>query len=164
YANTTRAFGVHGGSGTQLVNNTAYQLTGDAVDIDGIAGVLVRDNILWTQAGYDLSVANDSHQGFVSDLNDLYTAGGNVGFWQSTARPTFSAWQGASFTDPNSLSQDPLFVSLAGADGVVGYSDASHDGHDDDFHEQGLSGSFHGGALAPVLSTITGLPVFAAAT
>jgi uncharacterized repeat protein (TIGR01451 family) len=164
YANTTLAFGVHGGTGTQLVNNTAYQLTGDAVVIDKLAAVLVRDNILWTQAGYDLSVANDSQQGFVSDFNDLYTSGGNIGFWQSTARVTFSAWQGAAFTDQNSLSQNPLFVSPVGADGVLGYSDASHDGRDDDFHEQSLYGSFHGGALAPVLSTTTGLPIFAAAT
>ena len=41
--------------------------------------------------------------------------------------------------------------SPAGADGHLGYFSAASDGRDDDFHEQSLNGSFHGGALAPVV-------------
>ncbi len=162
YANSTLGIGIHGGSGDLLVNNTIDQPQGDAVDLDGgSTGVQMRNNILWTLAGDDISVSIDSQQGFASDYNDLYvTNQGNVGLWQGAARATFAAWQDADFTDQNSLSQDPLFVNPAGADGVLGYTDPLHDGSDDDFHEQSLAGSFHGGSLAPVLNATTGLPAF----
>ena len=68
------------------------------------------------------------------------------------------AWQNADSTDQNSLYQDPLFVNPAGADGILGYSSPANDGRDDDFHEQSLYGSDHGGSLAPVLDPLTGLP------
>ena len=51
-------------------------------------------------------------------------------------------------------------MNPAGADGVLGYTDPLHDGSDDDFHEQSLVGSFHGGSLAPILNATTGLPAF----
>jgi hypothetical protein len=52
--------------------------------------------------------------------------------------------------DQNSLSQDPLFVDLDGADNLLGWASGSNDGRDDDFHERSRFGSFHGGSLAPV--------------
>ena len=166
YANTTLGVGIHIGSGTPLVNNTIYQPQGDALDIDGAStGVQLRNNIIWTQSGYDVSISNDSQQGFTSDFNDLYASGsGEIGFWQSADRTTFTAWQNAGFTDLNSLSQDPLFVNPAGADGVLGFTDLAHDGNDDDFHEKSLTSSFHGGSLGPVFNTGTGLPVSPTAT
>ena len=40
----------------------------------------LRNNILWVEAGYDISVAADSQVGFQSDYNDLYTTGsGKIG-------------------------------------------------------------------------------------
>ncbi|HEV3341825.1 MAG TPA: right-handed parallel beta-helix repeat-containing protein, partial [Pirellulales bacterium] len=166
YANTASGIGVHSAGGTPVVNNTVYQPQGDALDIDGGSpAVSVRNNVLWSQAGYDISVANDSQSGFASDFNDLYASGtGKVGLWQSGPRATLTAWQGATITDLDSLSHDPLFVNPTGAEGVVGYVDATHDGSDDDFHEQSQIGSFHGGALAPVVAVATSLPVLPTAT
>ncbi len=150
------------GGGIDFTNNTVYQTTGDAIDIgDATSNVDLRDNILWVFAGYDISVAGDSEQGFASDYNDLMTSDtGQVGSWQGVARPTLLAWQSADFTDEDSLSEDPLFVDPAGPNGILGYGSPSSDGRADDFHEQSQYGSFHGGSLAPVISYTTGLPVF----
>ena len=154
------------GIGFDLVNNTVYQVTGDAVRIDSsVENARLRNNILWTQAGYDIWVASDSQTGFQSDYNLLYTSGtGQTALWQGVPRPTLIAWQNAAFTDSNSLAQNPQFVDPDGADNLLGWVSALNDGSDDDFHEQSLYGSFHGGALAPVLNAATGLPVFPTAT
>jgi hypothetical protein len=143
-ANTNLGIVVQSQSLAALASNTVYQPAGDALDVQGNAqNVTLDNNILWTQAGYDLSVASDSQVGFASDYNDLYTTGsGQVAFWQDVAQPTLSAWQNTAFTDQNSLSQDPLFVSAAGGD----------------FHLQSTAGSLHGGSDAPALSATTGLP------
>jgi hypothetical protein len=166
YANTNQGIllqGVGYYSGTPtLVNNTVYQPQGDAIRAEQSSqNVQLRNNILWAQSGYDSSVAADSQHGFASDYNLLYATGtGQVGLWQGVARPDLTSWQSADFTDQHSLSLNPLFVNPTGADGFLGYNSPVNDGRDDDFHEQSLHGSFHGGALAPVLSATTGLPVF----
>ena len=145
---------------TLVLNNTVYQPTGDAVHIDDQSSdVDLVDNILWTFTGFDISVASDSQVGFASDYNDLMTSdSGQVGQWQGLARPDLLAWHSADQTDTNSLSVDPLFVNPMGADGLLGYSSPTEDGRDDDFHEQSLYGSFHGGSLAPVINLTTGRP------
>ena len=38
----------------------------------------ILNNILWTGGGYDLDIAADSHSGFFSDFNDLYSTGGGL--------------------------------------------------------------------------------------
>jgi len=51
---------------------------------------------------------------FVSDYNNFYPANstnGNVGFWNTTAAQTLSAWQTASGQDANSVSKEVFFVS-----------------------------------------------------
>ncbi len=159
YANLNQAvlFDSSANSGIQFTNNTVYQTTGDAVNIqDHTSNVELRDNILWVFAGYDISVSSDSQQGFASDYNDLMTSqSGQAALWQGVGRPVLLSWQSAAFTDLDSLSQDPMFVNPAGPDGILGYGSPSSDGRDDDFHEQSKDGSFHGGSLAPVLSNST---------
>ena len=50
--------------------------------------VQLRNNILWTPRGYDISVANDSQQGFDSNYNLLYTTGtGKIGTGKPITRP-----------------------------------------------------------------------------
>ncbi len=168
YANTNQAILVENGGAypTQIVNNTLYQPQGDGIDLeDQSADVQLRNNIIWCQAGYDLSVATNSQVGFASDYNILYTTSyGLVGLWQGVPRLTLIAWRNADFTDENSLSLNPDFVNPVGADGYLGYYSATDDGRDDDFHEQSQQGSYHGGMLAPVISTTTGLPVILAPT
>ena len=56
YANTAEGVVVTEGIGTQLVNNTVYQIVGDAVQVNGSSqNITILNNILWTQAGYDLT-------------------------------------------------------------------------------------------------------------
>jgi parallel beta-helix repeat protein len=134
--------------GSVVTNNTIYQTQSDgptvaaAINFGGQAsGLQLRNNIIWATIGYGVIVPSNSQGGFTSDYNLLYATGtGKVGMWQDVARSTLGDWQSATFTDQNSLSQNPLFVSVS------------------DFHEQSLYGSFHGGSLAPTLNSTTGLP------
>ena len=162
YANTTQGILDEAGSsaGTQIVNNTIYEPQGDGIDaLDDAENLRLLDNIVWVQSGYDISVAANSEVGFSSDYNILYTSGtGQVGLWQGIARPTLTSWRDADFTDADSLALNPLFVNVVNSS--LGYVSPTQDGRSDDFHEQSQQGSYHGGALAPVVSAATGLPVF----
>jgi autotransporter-associated beta strand protein/parallel beta-helix repeat protein len=160
YANSQEAILIHHAQpGATVVNNTIYQTAADGVDVDtGSSGLNLRNNIVWTTSGYDLSIASDSQVGFQSDYNILYTTGtGQVAFWQAKARSTLAVWQNTAFTDQNSLSTNPLFITNV-ANTAVGYISTTQDGRSDDFHEQSLYGSDHGGSLSPVLDLSTGNP------
>ncbi len=167
YANSAEGIVVQDAqAGAEVINNTVYQLAGDAIQAGQASQDLeVRNNILWVTVGYDLDVAIDSEQGFQSDYNDLYAAGaGAVGFWQGTPLRTLSAWQSATLNDLDSLASNPLFVSPGGTAGLLGYAGPNHDGRDNDFHLQSTTGSYHGGSLAPVVNTTTGLPTLLTGT
>jgi hypothetical protein len=83
YRNTSVGVSIHGVANVHVTNNTMYTPSGDMVRVDGAAtGAQVLGNILWTENGYDIFVANDSQTGFFSDNNNLYATGtGKVGFW-----------------------------------------------------------------------------------
>ncbi|MFN5531223.1 MAG: right-handed parallel beta-helix repeat-containing protein, partial [Planctomycetaceae bacterium] len=164
YANPSMAIRLEG-KGARITGNTIYQPSGDGLVVEGSStSATVRNNVFSLAAGAALSVASNSQVGFQSDSNLFHITGtGKVAFWQGAARTTLSAWYNTVFQDENSLASDPLFVSPAGPDGILGYSaTATTDfGSDDDFHEQSDYGSFHGGSLAPIRDTVTGLPVTA---
>src|SRR6185437_13919647 len=163
YSNSSFGIQLSNAGGTHLTNNTVYQPAGDAVHIGSSSNVDVRNNILWAMAGADLYVASDSQVGFTSDYNDLVaSASGVVGNWQGLAQATIAAWRNASFTDANSLSQDPQFISPKGADGQLGYVSSASDGRDDDFHLQSTDGAPTGSGFAPVIGS-NGLPTLLAA-
>jgi parallel beta-helix repeat protein len=153
YANTQVGIEVGAATKTTLVNNTVFELAGDAVRLqDRSADTTLRNNILWAENGFALAVAADSETGFASDFNVFFRSlfgSGSLGLWDGVARGSLAQWQAASGTDRNSLFANPLFVDPNGADNVLGAGPTS-DGRDDDFHLQSLFGSFHGGALAPV--------------
>ena len=114
---------------TTIENNTVYQPVGDAVSVVNTTGVTLANNILWTQAGHDISVDPSSESGFLSDHNDLYTTGaGKVGLWEGSDLVTLSNWQ-ATGQDLDSIASDPKFVDIDGADNVLG----STGGLDDNF-------------------------------
>ena len=164
YANTEHGILIQSSNGAmsrQITNNTVYQLLGDAVHVDGgSVDVVLRNNILWVDSGYAILVANNSQVGFDSDYNLLRATGtGQIGSWQGVDRSSLAAWQSASSTDANTLSQDPAFIDVFGGDGVLGFADQARDGRDDDFHLQSTIGSFHGGSLAPVIDPSTGVPI-----
>ena len=169
YANSTAGIWLHGAFAAVVVSNTIYQPAGDGLRIESTGNnltfqqVRVRNNIIWTYSGYDLTVTPAAEIGFQSDYNDLLTSGnGQVGLWENVGRKTLLDLHLASFTDANSISADPKFVTVTGADGLLGFANSADHGTDDDFHEQSTAGSFHGGTLAPVVNQTSGLPVLAA--
>ncbi len=147
YANTTDGILVENssGGGGQIVNNTIYQISGNAVRLDsGAYNVLLRNNIIEVLAGFDIYVAQGSETGFNSDYNDLYTGGASavsVGFWYSSStsgvESNLSAWQAATGQEVHSESANPDFVNITGADGLLGYTDVNgvyaDFGQDDNF-------------------------------
>ena len=155
YANTIAGISMYGSTSISILNNTIYQTAGDAIAVtQNTSSVSVRDNILWDGAsgGYDLDIDGTSEAGFSSDYNLFYTSGsGTLGHWGSVALSTLSSFRAVTGTDADSLVAVPLFVNMAGADGLLGYTNGADHGLDDDFHDQSTAGSFHGGAFAPRL-------------
>lgn len=70
----------------------------------------VLNNIFANPGGGYAIRANTPGAIALSDHNDLYTAGANVGYW-SGARADLAAWIAASAMDSSSVSIDPNFVS-----------------------------------------------------
>ncbi len=166
YANGDQGIIIHSGYHDFVTNNTVYELSGDALDVDNSTRYIsIRNNILWTQLGYDLNVDSSSQVGFDSDYNDLYITGAaQTAFWQGISFQTLFDWQYADFVDQNSFNFDPLFVIATGPDGHLGYYNSSSDGRDDDFHPQSRNASDHGGSPAPAISSTTNLPNLLAGT
>lgn len=165
YANSQRGIQLTGGRHARIISNTIYQPLGDAIRIDPYPGVgntdiQIVNNILAVGTDIALNVNLSSQPAISSDYNDFYLFGsGKVGVWSGAGRDTLQQWRQSSGKDANSLSQNPLFVDFDGADNFLGYQNASNDGRDDDFHLKSIAGSFHGGALAPAIDGVTGLPV-----
>ena len=139
YANADRGVTVSG-NGVRVMNNTVYQLVGDAVRVQGAGNVAVYGNILWVEGGASIYVAADGQNGFKSDSNLLFRGPGAsafTGFWGGASRASLADWQAASGQDARSVTGNPVFVDLDGADNVLGYNPAGNGydgGADDDFY------------------------------
>ena len=127
YANASQGIYVHGQhqfATTEVLNNTVYQPQGDAILVaDHFSNVHLRNNILWAQNGFDISVDPTSEAGFQSDYNNLHTTGsGQIGSWENHPFNRLIDWSYELGLDRHSQSVDPQFVNPAGPDGVLGYS------------------------------------------
>lgn len=137
-------------TGTQVVNNTIYTPVGDALRFEsGANNVLVRNNILAVDAGYDVFMTQYGQTGENSDYN-LFSTGvaGSVGYIQApfTNPPTadhllatLGNWQAywagtTSLLDTHSVSGAPMFVNPQGDDNILGFTTegSGHDGGKDD--------------------------------
>src|SRR5437016_12936823 len=102
------------------------ELAANAVEVTGASqNVQLKNNILWAGGlGHvTLSVANTAQRAFTSDFNDLFfTAGAQLGFWQNTFA-TLADWRYELGFDTHSLSTDPRFVDVDGADGIRGFQE-----------------------------------------
>jgi hypothetical protein len=149
YADRTAGIRLASASPSQvdIFNNTIYEPMADGIAAsDGVHDLHLRNNIIWTQAGYGVRIANDSQRGFSSNFNLLYATGtAKVGFWQGD-RLTLNAWQAATLGDADSVSSDPLFVDPDGADGILGSP-----------FDQGLTARFYFGNT---LAALAGNPAF----
>jgi hypothetical protein len=87
-------------------------------------------------AGYAINVDVNAQQGFSSDYNLFYLTGteGNAGLWAGTPRTALADWQAANGQDTHSLTGNPLFIDIDGADNVFGGPPvAEGSGEDDNF-------------------------------
>ena len=135
YANTNCGIQIESGYGAGIVNNTVYQPVGDAVHVEAASSnVTLRNNVLWVEAGYDISVTSDSQTGFASEYNLLHQGTGpaaKVGLWGTAQADTLADWQAATSQDVLSEAADPLFLDINGADDVFGYDPVDGDGGSD---------------------------------
>ena len=152
YANSSVGILIAGANSATVTNNTVYQPEGDAVRVtsttsqaasgspvvDVSQNVALRNDILWSQVGYDINVDDDCQEGFDSNYNLLYTTGqGQIGYWQ-TSFADLRDWQRDAGLDVQSITGDPKFVSAAGPDGILGIDPTTgvDGGQDDNFHLQ----------------------------
>ena len=127
YRNTNTGIEVQGQTTVSIVNNTIFSTTGDLIRVEaGSSAVEMLNNVLWTEGGFDLFVADDSHSGFFSDYNDLYSTGtGQLVSWDGLAFNDILDWQQDVYqfdlnsigrTVVNPLWAQPRFVGLSVGD------------------------------------------------
>ncbi|NQT20746.1 MAG: right-handed parallel beta-helix repeat-containing protein, partial [Planctomycetes bacterium] len=122
---------VSGSNGPEIVNNTIHQPTGDAIRLkSGAKNVDLRNNILWVEDGYAISVDTNSQVGFSSDYNlfvdpeepIIYSPGvriagpGVLGYWEERDFTNLTDWFYEIGLGEHSLMTDPLFVNSAAGD------------------------------------------------
>ena len=129
-----------GSNGNLVENNTLYG--GYGLYCWGPWGSVARNNIIWAKGAGRYAIYHERTDGTpFSDYNNLYaTDGASLGYWGG-ARADLAAWKSATGLDTNSLSTDPLFVDVNGADDTLG----GFYGVDDDFHLASTAGSYHNG-------------------
>lgn len=143
YGNTDAGIRIDGSTyeGYTVSNNTIYQTTGRAIDVLGdTQNLILRNNIIVAEGGYGIYVDDDSQVGFDSDYN-LFTIAGSAsaGYWSGDQTDLASWTAAANSQDIYSIAGDPQFVSITGADGIMGVLEGVDHGRDDNF--QVLAGS-----------------------
>ncbi|NDC64738.1 MAG: hypothetical protein EBZ59_12310, partial [Planctomycetia bacterium] len=163
YANTNtgiRNAGSYSSSYTsRILSNTLYQSVGDAIVLSGSDPKVVENNIVRVDAGYALNVASSAQSAVRANYNlfSLSTdPNARIGLWGSTQAATLPAWRTVSGQDAASVSGDPLFVDMNGADDVLGYTTAGSGydgGRDDNFSVRRLSPAIDAANAATAPST-----------
>ena len=140
YANTNSGITLnnyYSGSGAAVVNNTIYQPVGDALVVTNIGDRRsIDNNIFWVGAGYAINTGNTSPANFSSDYNLFYLANSSarVALWGGVQQPTLAAWSTATGRDAHSVTGNPTFLDIDGADNVLGEQGVSQgNGLDDNF-------------------------------
>ncbi len=99
--------------------------SGDGVRVQNSSGnVTLKNNIVWTENGYDIYVATNSQTGFASDYNNLFTSGGGKVVWFQKDFTDLFDWQveadfdvhSIGYTVPHPTLDNPQFVNLAAND------------------------------------------------
>ena len=82
-ANTGAAIQVSGVGNVEIAGNTIHAAIGDGVRLVNAAfNVELISNIIWTDGGIGINVANNSQAGFWSDYNTLFATGnGQIVYW-----------------------------------------------------------------------------------
>jgi len=125
YRNTGQGIWLKGADVAVVSGNTIYAPVGDGVRVDERSNsVGIENNILWTENGYGLYIAGDSHLGVQSDYNNLYASGNGKVAWLDKAFGDLRDWQNQTGFDLHSIGRtaiapfadDPQFVDLGSDD------------------------------------------------
>ena len=166
YANTENGIWmINAGSSPELVNNTIYQIAGDAIRLEEASDLRVYNNAIWVEAGFGFRINTSAFSEIISDYN-MFTIGddpnANVGFYQSTPIRTIDEWHTTTSFDANSLEGEPLFADVNGADNLFGFvtEQGGVDGGDDDnfFLTLGSDAIDRGSTWDGIDSDIDGVP------
>jgi len=150
YVNSTSSYDKR----ADVLNNTVYQGVGAAMTVLNIDAIRVYNNILWINGGHGIDVGAAATGIYEGDYNDIHRGiepDGLVGRWAGADKPTLADWKAASGQDAHSLSVDPGFIDIDGADNLFGWEGSPLDvdgGADDNFH---ISGIFYFPGSSPVI-------------
>ncbi|MCC6640239.1 MAG: right-handed parallel beta-helix repeat-containing protein, partial [Deltaproteobacteria bacterium] len=135
YQNSDAGILVRGGQSPLIENNTFLQLTGDAVRVEKIANVTLRNNLFDIEGGTGIRVVDGSLTGFAADY-DLYqlSGGGRLGQWESRSYASLADWIYDLGLDAHGIAADARLTAPRGADGLLGWQSGADHGADDDFH------------------------------
>ncbi|RLE68187.1 MAG: hypothetical protein DRJ45_08335, partial [Thermoprotei archaeon] len=136
-------------TGTDVINNTIYQSVGSALYVSSPKPTAVYNNIIWIGGGYGVEVTSAATGSYSGDYNDIHRGiipDGKVGSWGGTEADdlddgTENDWRSLSGQDAHSVSADPKFIDIDGADNLFGWEGLAevHGGLDDNFHLAGGS-------------------------
>jgi parallel beta-helix repeat protein len=131
YDNANQGIYIHaaaanGATGIKILHNTIHHEVGTALKLENNAGnnFQVLNNIIVIRSGLGVEIIGND-VGMISNFNNIFPAlpGANVGKYKTAAiSATMAAWRTASGRDANSLSVEPNFIDVDGADNLLGWT------------------------------------------
>ena len=91
-------------------SGTAYSIYNNSRVNNDDSLQLINNNIVNNGGGYAIYIRRAAALN-ISDYNNLYTTGSDLGRWVNTTTADLSAWQKTSGKDASSLSLDPVYFS-----------------------------------------------------
>ncbi len=71
----------------------------------------IRNNIFAGSGAFTTAIQTNNNPSFIHlDFNDLFSANGDIGYWNGTLAADLTAWQSLSSLDANSISQNPEYA------------------------------------------------------
>ena len=143
YANGSGGFDSTAPANIDLLSNTIYQLTGAGITatnsgpLTSADALVFRDNIVGSLPLGNTRSTISLSRGLAADSpNDIHVLAPIIASLAGHAITSSAAWEDEAGEDLHSIYVDPLFVSPAGADGILGYSGGVDHGADDNFNVQ----------------------------
>ncbi len=94
------------------VNITGTTVTGTrAIYLSSGSSINVRNNILNNTAGGHAYYVSTTPGFWLSNYNDLFTNGTNLGYYNSAQYPTLATWKSSTQADSNSVNSNPYFTT-----------------------------------------------------
>jgi len=117
YQSTLAGINSNSGTNDQFYFNSIFMSSGTALRFSYSNNTVAKNNICFMQgSGDDYAITithNLSSYPVISDYNDLYAPGNDVGIYLATHCATLGDWQTATSMDAHSICANPNFVSIS---------------------------------------------------